>query len=236
MAWFLVAQAFSVYLTVGFEEAAERVFRRDPSSMEEYRSMDEARAGVLAREQSERTRFSRLYGVDITRFSNYDLVVDTTSASPDEVCAVIIESLESRHGRRQSSTHLYLDPRRVLPTDNLRRVGRDAEQPIPVEWRGRRRPPIDVCVADGLFAVVDGHVRLSRSLMHGDPLVEARVAGQDEDEVLAGLTARGYLAGEVTRANVYDWEAAHGFRFSAYPTSFDARSPAMAGDDVAAAD
>jgi len=50
------------------------------------------------------------YGIDKTLLRNYDLVCDTTSATPEEVVARIIELLEAPAGSLPAPA-CYLDPR-----------------------------------------------------------------------------------------------------------------------------
>jgi cytidylate kinase len=58
------------------------------------------------------SRFLSHYGVDKTRLRNYDVVCDTTSATPEQVVARIIEALETSTGTAPAPL-CHLDPSRV---------------------------------------------------------------------------------------------------------------------------
>ncbi|MGH9186601.1 MAG: (d)CMP kinase [Acidimicrobiales bacterium] len=63
---------------------AARVARRDLLDVES------ALAANRAREASERARYARYYGIDITDLGIYDLVLDSTSAAPEDLAAAVI--------------------------------------------------------------------------------------------------------------------------------------------------
>lgn len=116
LAWHFFDDAMKVHLITDPTVAAQRVLGRPGDPVESYRSVDEAVRHLQRRSDSERQRFLSRYGVDKALLSNYDLVCDTTSATPEEVVARIVESLEAPPGSLPAPA-CYLDPRRV------RRVG-----------------------------------------------------------------------------------------------------------------
>jgi len=93
LAWHFAPASFKIYLTVDAEEAAKRIFQDDRES-EKYHSMEEARNKILARRTSEVERFKNYYHIDYADLKNYDIVVDTTRKSPQEVCEIILEAFE----------------------------------------------------------------------------------------------------------------------------------------------
>ena len=69
-------------------ESAKRVLaaaREDES----FSSVEEAAESLKKRRASERERYLKFYGVDITDLTHYDLVVDTTGKTPQEVAEAI---------------------------------------------------------------------------------------------------------------------------------------------------
>ncbi len=89
--WYAVPESFKVYLKVDIEVAVERAFndaaRKDT---EPYASKEEARAKILYRHKEENSRWIDTYGVNRDDMSNYDLVLDTTNLSPEEVCNKVV--------------------------------------------------------------------------------------------------------------------------------------------------
>ncbi len=85
-----VPSTFSFYLKVEIEEAARRIMSAQRSS-ESYSSLDEAVRKINERRQAERVRYTQCYGVDILDMKNYDCVIDTTHATPQEVADLMIK-------------------------------------------------------------------------------------------------------------------------------------------------
>ncbi len=90
MAWHFVPQSFKVYLTVDINVAAERICSADRGSVEAYSSVEEARSQILQRKSSENYRYMSKYKVDCSDMNNYDLVVDTTNRTPQEIADIIM--------------------------------------------------------------------------------------------------------------------------------------------------
>lgn len=97
MAWHFVPSAFSVYLKCDIAEAAERVTKAARSD-EKYADEKEAADKLLLRREREKKRYADFYGVDITDMNNYDLVVDTTDKSVEEVAEAIINGYKEKRG------------------------------------------------------------------------------------------------------------------------------------------
>lgn len=91
LAWHFVPSAFSVYLKCGLEESAKRIMAAGRSD-ESYSSVRDAIARIAARRESEKERYMNFYGVDITDFDNYDLVVDTVGKTPEQVAEEIVSA------------------------------------------------------------------------------------------------------------------------------------------------
>lgn len=85
-----VPSTFSFYLKTELQESAKRIMNAGRSS-EVYNSLEEAVRKINERREAERIRFKECYGVDILDMSNYDCVIDTTNATPEEVAEIMIE-------------------------------------------------------------------------------------------------------------------------------------------------
>jgi len=80
--------AFKILLTAGLEERIKRIMGR------ENKEYDLVRTEILTREKGEGERYKRLYGLDYKDPSNYDLVIDTTKLTPEEVTELANEQVE----------------------------------------------------------------------------------------------------------------------------------------------
>jgi cytidylate kinase len=171
LAWFFFHDALKVHLITDPMVAAHRVLGRPGDTVESYPSLAEALERLAERSESERVRFIDRYGADKTRLRNYDLVLDSTRATPDEIVARIVEALADP----PAGPRLFVDPRRVRPT---------AEH---------RAGPIRLGYARPHFFVVDGHREVDDAVRDGRPLVAAALAGE-ADEPIGDRTAETYLA------------------------------------------
>lgn len=92
LGFYAVPESFKVYLTVDIKEAARRAFN-DPNrkSTENLATIEEQMADIQKRYQIENERYWDLYHVHKEDLSNYDLVIDTTKMTPQEVSDKIEE-------------------------------------------------------------------------------------------------------------------------------------------------
>ncbi|MGO9455863.1 MAG: (d)CMP kinase [Acidimicrobiales bacterium] len=186
LAWHFLPDAVKVHLVVDPEVAASRVLAREGARAERYGSMSEALARIADRADSERRRFQTIYGVDIFRLSNYDLVVDTTRAGPDEVAQAVLDSLGGPPVH--SGPSILLDPMRAdgggaSATEEADEVARLAED---VRRHGLLRlEPVVVVYRRPTFTVVDGWRGLAAARRLGLTLVPA-VLETEEGPAISG--------------------------------------------------
>jgi cytidylate kinase len=90
MAWHFADKSFKIFLTIEPCEAARRVMLNQRGSEEFYADEDEACAKLIERSQVEQARFMQIYGVDYYDFNNFDLIVDTTRRTPEEILDIIM--------------------------------------------------------------------------------------------------------------------------------------------------
>ncbi|GAB4491527.1 MAG: AAA family ATPase [Saprospiraceae bacterium] len=93
MAWFFLPDSFKVYLQTDVAVAAERILKDPTRKSEEYETREEAIQKILARKQSENARFLAKYGADCGNLHNFDLVLDTTHRSPEQVAGLILKAV-----------------------------------------------------------------------------------------------------------------------------------------------
>lgn len=84
--------ALRIWISCDEHERARRVGGRDGHLAEE------ALHANRAREASERARYQRYYGIDLTDLGPYDLVADSTATSPDDLVEAIVAAATARFG------------------------------------------------------------------------------------------------------------------------------------------
>ncbi|MFU8874129.1 AAA family ATPase [Micromonospora sp. SL4-19] len=218
LAWHFFTDALKVHMITEPTEAARRVLARPSGPAESYTSLEEARAKLKERSESERGRFIVRYGVDKARLRNYDLICDTTRATPEQVIQHVVDAYEGRLGAdvlRDAPPLLLLDPARVYPTEDIATLRGlwDSEFVGDVAEAGDEAlAPLTIGYTGEYFFVVDGHRRLSAALQSGFPIVPARLVAEVDEPVVGGMTAIDYFAAQVRPSLIHDWEAAHGIQ------------------------
>ena len=96
LAFHFVPKSFKVCLTVRDEVAGERIFNDSARSGEQkYASVQQSTEAAIKRHQLELIHFQKNYDLDIDDKNNFDLVVDTTHLTPEQVCQAILATLKS---------------------------------------------------------------------------------------------------------------------------------------------
>ena len=91
MAWHFIRKSFKIYLTVDPMVAAQRVIADNQRQGEPMiQDAHEKSLNLLERRAAEDKRFKSIYGVDCGDLKNYDLVIDTTNSSIEEIAKLIV--------------------------------------------------------------------------------------------------------------------------------------------------
>lgn len=94
LAWNFVPESFKVFLLVETQEAARRVYEDRERNAESYSSVEEAKEGLVKRANLEKSRFQDLYSINYYNASNYNLVIESTKAKPEDIADEIIRQFE----------------------------------------------------------------------------------------------------------------------------------------------
>lgn len=100
LSWHFIPHAIKIYLSVEPEAGAKRIYESQQHSPETrkdepvYSSVADAKEAIAKRLESNVARYQKWYGVDFRDLSHYDLVVDTTTKSPQEVVETILKYVQ----------------------------------------------------------------------------------------------------------------------------------------------
>lgn len=100
MAWHFVKNSFKLHLLVDTVVAAKRIMDEN-RGLEKYPTIEDAIDKIKKRKQSENKRYTEKYNVDPDNIDNYDLVIDTTYATPEEIYVLIKKCLNSWRENRE---------------------------------------------------------------------------------------------------------------------------------------
>ena len=95
LGWHFLPHSFKVFLEVDPDVAAQRIFAARRAAEQENTGLDETRRAIDSRTESEMTRYRDYYGLDYADHTHYNLVVDTSDKTVDEVVDVIVGRVEA---------------------------------------------------------------------------------------------------------------------------------------------
>jgi cytidylate kinase len=94
MAWHFTKGTFRVYLSTDLLTSAARIHAAGRAE-EHFESLEEAAEKIRMRQESESRRYLEFYGVSNLNLVNYDLVIDTTHATPEQVADRLCDSFRA---------------------------------------------------------------------------------------------------------------------------------------------
>ena len=116
MAWHFVPSSFKIYLYVDVDTATDRIFNDVGRVSESYSDKETARQEIIDRRKSELLRYQNFYHCNLDDYSNYDLIVDTSHASKDEVNELIYNSFRAFE-EGEEYTKIWLSPKSLILDD-----------------------------------------------------------------------------------------------------------------------
>jgi len=95
--FYFIPHALKIFLTIDPEEAGRRILNdTSRSGVESHGSLEEAAENIKIRRTSENERYMKYYGIHIYDMNLYDIVIDTTWLSREEVAEKVIGEIEKR--------------------------------------------------------------------------------------------------------------------------------------------
>ena len=92
LAWNFVPDSFKVFVITDIDEASRRVFHDSVrANSESYDSQETCKKALVNRQELESVRFKDIYQIDYYNMSNYNLVIESTSAAPAELAEEILK-------------------------------------------------------------------------------------------------------------------------------------------------
>ncbi len=99
--WFYAQpKAFKILLDVDEKVAWERIFNAERDT-DKHASKKHAIDEVKERNSSDESRYQKLYNVDLWNPNNYNLVIDTSERTPEEVLQIILDEFKTYKWKHQ---------------------------------------------------------------------------------------------------------------------------------------
>lgn len=99
--FFFIPHSLKVFLDVDLDEAAKRIMHDKNKGKERnervFETIEETKKNLILRNSSNQERYNKTYGIkDFLDKSQFDLVIDTTNISPDEVVSKILAEIKKK--------------------------------------------------------------------------------------------------------------------------------------------
>lgn len=172
MAFHFVRDTFRVYFSTELETSAARIMG-DHRAEESFATVEEMAAAILRRKESERKRYFDFYGVDCKDLSHYDLVVDTTYATPEVIADYVADAFDEWK-KNQGFKACLLSPHRPAYPDTA-----DTELAVTLSAaldRGEALPPVTVNEQNGRFFVTENPEVAMAYALADIPFIPCRLA------------------------------------------------------------
>jgi len=213
MAWKFAKNSFKVFVVVDPLVAAKRVIKSPRGVVEVYTSIEDAKLKLIERSQVENERFKQIYNVDNFDYSNYNLVIDSTYASPEKLASVIYNKYKKycEGPDNYEACEILMAPTSLFPLNKMRNISSKIVDEYRASQEYRKRP-ISIIAFDGYHFIVNGHHRMLAAALNNEQFVDVKLASFQEN-----LISTAQLVGI---SGVYDFEAAGNFRYASYPNIY----------------
>jgi cytidylate kinase len=209
MAWHFVPNSFSVRLIINSLVGAERIMNAERGAIEKYSDIEEAIQKVRERKMSEKKRFSTKYGVDLSDLSNYNLVIDTSYATAEEVASLILNKYHLwKEGK--SFQKIWFSPKNLFPTQSIRDISPDKIKAIQASFKDNgyiEDSTIEIIKLEESEFVIKGHHRVGAAILTNIKYLQVKVILKNSPQLIEGVSLE----------QIYDWEDCFGFKFKIYP-------------------
>jgi CMP/dCMP kinase len=219
MAWYFVPNSFSVRLIINDVVGAERIMNAQRGSIEEYKDIEDALQKVKERKSSEKNRFALKYGVNLLDFLNYDLIIDTSYVTAEEVTNLIIEKYNL--WKKDLPYHkVWINPKNLYPSQKLRNINMEKLNQIKDKMNEtgfNENNPIEMIRFDENNYIFNGHHRVGAALLNEVKFVPVNLIAKENPLLSIGETLETFVKNSCELTLIYDWEDVFNFRFKSYP-------------------
>ncbi len=170
LAWNFVEKSFKVFLSVSLSVAAERVYNDNRGEVEKYASVEDAKAQLKLRAETETIRYRDIYGLDYFNFNNYNLILDSTWCTPECLASLLIREAEEYERKLDAGE---LPPAKILISP--KRLGAETGMP---DFKLEKLYPQEIVTlvrTEDDFAVKEGMEIVKAAARAGMPFVQAKL-------------------------------------------------------------
>ena len=181
MAFDNIPEAFSVRLTSNAKVAGERLFNDKTRGKEDsrYSSIEEAIEEREERRNGENIRYKKRYNVDLENKDNYNLIIDTSYADPEDVVKTLL-TCEKYYEEGKKFARDWDSPVTMIPCQRINQTwGKLFDDDLSLEEMEEKiategydpSSAIEVCKINGVNYILEGHHRNFACMALGNTLI-----------------------------------------------------------------
>lgn len=192
LAFHNIPEALSVRLVSTPEVAAQRLFNDQNRGKEDnkYKNVQEAFEARENRRIGEEKRYEKRYGVKLGDENNYDLIIDTSYSSIDDISDAILKCLDC-YTKGKPFAKKWTSPKTLLPMQSERKTLSDGEAEYNFEELAELikengylpDSPVEVIEVDGYKYLINVHHRNYAAAYIKKTLVPYEVIAKDDEKL-----------------------------------------------------
>ena len=219
MAWKFAVDSFKVFVIVDPLVAASRVMGNQRGEVEIYTDLEDAKLKLIERGKLENERFIDIYGVDNFDYTNYNLVIDSTYSTPDELADIIYNRYQNYCKSCTEALDIVMAPTSLYPLSEGGDLDFEALA-LCITQKEYLHTQITVTVFDGYHYVVDGQLQVLAALINKESFISVKLVDTDKypfykssQNLISRIQTDGILA-------LHYFEEIGNFRYKSYPSYY----------------
>ena len=179
MAWRFAVNSFKIFIIVDPLVAASRVMDNRRGEVEVYTDLQDAKSKLIKRGKLENERFIDIYGVDNFDYSNYNLVIDSTCSTPDELANIIYDRFKNYCNSSVDTLDILVAPASLYPLSWSGEIDLDALE-LHIKEKKYLTSQVIVTVIDGYHYIVDGYLQVLAAIMNRENFISVILVDTDK--------------------------------------------------------
>jgi len=102
LGFYFIPDSIKIFLDVDINEAAKRIYNEKRLD-EANQSLEDTLKNIKIRQESEKARYERYYGIDVSDKANFDIWIDTSNKPPKEIVEIILAKIRDIQEKRAKS-------------------------------------------------------------------------------------------------------------------------------------
>ena len=216
MAWKFAKDSFKVFVTVDPVTAAERVIEDNRGKEEVYSDIEDARIKLIERSKLENRRFIDIYNVDYFDYNNYNLILDSTYVTADELAEIAYEKFQN-YCESSSETTILMSPESLYPLNPIIEFDL-TNQEIRKEYSDNS---VTIIENEFYHYITKGQQRVLSAVLGKDKLINVNLDKEKSSFFYSNKEELLSKTHEIGLKGLKDYEKIYMFSYKSYPSSYN---------------